>query len=134
MEIGEIYFIRERDRIDGGSSSYVKIGMVNKVTRNSQERLSDHQTGNPRDLELHHVTQTPGPFRIERFLHQQFSPNRVRSEWFRLSDEELALAIQTAERLVEEAFIYLRNKSGVNLLKSVFSSNQKIAATDESPQ
>ena len=132
MKIGEIYFIRERDRIDGGSSSYVKIGMVNELRRNSEERLSDHQTGNPRDLVLHHVTQTPGPFRIERFLHQRFGPNRVRSEWFRLSDEELAVAVQTAEQMAEEALLHIPIMEEASRLKDVVSSTDKIAPTEES--
>lgn len=134
MKIGEIYFIRERDRVDGESSTYVKIGMVNDVSRNSQERLSDHQTGNPRDLVLYHVTQTPGPFRVERFLHQMFGPRRVRSEWFRLSDDELESAIQTAERLAAEAFIHVPVMSEADALKRVLSSADKIAATEESTQ
>jgi len=70
MKVGEVYFIRERDRIDGGNSSYVKIGIVQDASSSdSQKRLHTHQTANPRDLELHHVTQTPGPYRVERFLH-----------------------------------------------------------------
>jgi len=134
MKIGEIYFIRERDRIDGGNSSYVKIGMVNDISRNSEERLSDHQTGNPRDLKLHHVTQTPGPFRVERFLHQQFGPRRVRSEWFQLSDEELSVAVQTAERLAQEAFVHVPVMEAADELKSVLSSSEKIAPTEESTE
>ena len=132
MKIGEIYFIRERDRIDGGTSSYVKIGMVKDVRRDSSERLSDHQTGNPRDLELHHVTRTAGPFRVERFLHQQLGPNRVRSEWFRLSDEELTLAVQMAERLAEEAFVQIPIMEEAERLGQQLSSSDKIASTEES--
>lgn len=134
MKIGEIYFIRERDRIDGGNSSYVKIGMVNDVSRDSEKRLSDHQTGNPRDLELHHVTQTPGPYRVERFLHQQFGPRRVRSEWFQLSDEELSLAVQTAERLAQEAFVHVPIMEAADKLGSVISSPEKIGPTEESTE
>lgn len=134
MKIGEIYFIRERDRLDGSISSFVKIGMVNDVSRNSAERLLDHQTGNPRDLVLHHVTQTPGPFRVERFLHQQYGPQRIRSEWFRLTDEELAVAVNTCERLAEEAFIYIPAIEKAEELASLVSSSEKIAATDKSTQ
>jgi hypothetical protein len=107
MRIGEIYFIRERDRRDGATSSYVKIGMVGDTDRGSHERLSEHQTGNPRDLELHHVTKTPNPFRVERFLHQRFGPKRVRNEWFDLEDNDLDVAVRVAEQLAEEAFVYL---------------------------
>lgn len=132
MKIGEIYFIRERDRLDGTFSSFVKIGMVNDVSRNSEERLLDHQTGNPRDLVLHHATKTPGPFRVERFLHQQYGPQRIRSEWFRLTDEELAVAVNTCERLAEEAFIHIPVIEKAEELAGLVSSTEKIAATDES--
>lgn len=132
MKIGEIYFIRERDRLDGTFSSFVKIGMVNDVSRNSEERLLDHQTGNPRDLVLHHATKTPGPFRVERFLHQQYGPQRIRSEWFRLTDEELAVAVNTCERLAEEAFIHIPVMEKAEELAGVVSSTEKIAVTDES--
>lgn len=132
MKIGEVYFIRERDRLDGANSQNVKIGIVKDVARDSQERLKDHQTGNPRDLELHHVTQTPGPHRVETFLHQKFGPNRVRSEWFRLSDEELETAVQTAERMALEAFTQFQFFTRAEELKKVVSSPEKIAASEES--
>ena len=134
LKIGEVYFICERDRLDGTSSSNVKIGIVEDVKRDSHKRLKAHQTGNPRDLELHHVTQTPGPHRVETFLHQQFGPNRVRSEWFRLSDEELDLAVQTAERMAQEAFLHVPVMKAAEELKDVVSSADKIAPTDESTQ
>lgn len=131
MKVGEVYFIRERDRIDGGSSTYVKIGVVQDISRDSQERIRDHQTGNPRNLELHHVTQTPGPYRVERFLHQKFGPKRVRSEWFRLSDTELEDAVQTAERMAEEAFVHVPIMKAAADLKDMISSPEKIPPTDE---
>ena len=132
MKIGEIYFIRERDRVDGGASSYVKIGMVNDVTRDSAERLRQHQTGNPRDLTLHHVTQTPGPFRVERFLHQHLGPHRVRSEWFSLTEHELDRAVQLAEQLAAEAFIFIPIIERAETLGGIESTEPKRAATEES--
>jgi len=132
MNIGEIYFIRERDRRDGGSSGYVKIGMVSDVLRGSRQRLGEHQTGNPRDLELHHVTQTPFPFRVERFLHQRFGRQRVRSEWFDLADDELADAISLSEQLAAEAFRFIPVIEKSLSLKTVLSSGQKIDPTSDS--
>lgn len=135
MKVGEVYFIRERDRIDGGNSSYVKIGIVQDASSSdSQKRLHTHQTANPRDLELHHVTQTPGPYRVERFLHQRFGPKRIRSEWFRFTDVDLAEAVQTAERMAAEAFIYIPIMKKAEELKTVTSTPDKIDATDESTQ
>lgn len=104
---GEIYFIRERDRKSGNHSPYVKIGMVRDTERGSIKRLEEHQTGNPRDLELRHVTLTLAPFRVERSLHQRFGPRRVRSEWFELNDEELTEAITLSESLANEMLGHL---------------------------
>ena len=41
---------------------------------------------------------------VEKFLHQRFGPNRVRSEWFALSDRELTEAVQLSERLAKRGF------------------------------
>jgi len=134
MKIGEIYFIKERDRIAGKNSSYVKIGMVGDTERGSKERLSEHQTGNPRDLELHHVVETPSPFRVEKYLHQQFGSHRVRSEWFALDDETLEHAVQTCERLAAEAFAYLPVVEESVRLKDVLSVGDKIAPSPEATE
>lgn len=128
-KIGEIYFIRERDRVDGGKSSYVKIGMVGDTERGSSERLNEHQTGNPRDLELHHVTQTPAPFRVEKFLHQHFGAKRVRSEWFALTDKELQEAVRISERIAKEAFTFLPILEKAAELKRSPSSGEKLSPT-----
>ena len=61
MIIGEVYFIGERDRSTGKLTENVKIGMVG-AKGDSGGRLKGHQTGNPRDLVLHHVVETPAPF------------------------------------------------------------------------
>jgi len=104
---GEIYFIRERDRKSGNHSPYVKIRMVSDTERGSFKRLEEHQTGNPRDLELIHVTPTPAPFRVESSLHQRFGPRRIRSEWFELNDDELNEAITLSESLQNEMLGHL---------------------------
>lgn len=129
MKIGEIYFIRERDRKYGDMSSYVKIGMVSDTERGSQQRMSEHQTGNPRDLKLHHVTQTPNPFRVEKFLHQRFGAQRVRNEWFELTDQDLEEAIRVAEQMSEEAFRYLPILIAAKDLADQISGNDKIQAS-----
>jgi hypothetical protein len=130
MKIGEIYFIREKDRKYGDISSYVKIGMVGDTERGSQQRMSEHQTGNPRDLELHHVTQTPNPFRVEKFLHQRFGAQRVKNEWFELTDQDLEEAIRVSEQLSEEAFVYLPIIEAAKGLAGQLS-DQDVIATSE---
>jgi hypothetical protein len=134
MKVGEVYFICERDRLDGTRTGCVKIGIVEDANQSSQKRLKQHQTGNPRDLELHHVTQTPAPHRVETFLHKRFGPNRARSEWFRLSDAELDLAVQAAEEMAKEAFQYISVITESKNLQRVVSSPEKVKPTVESTQ
>ena len=135
LDIGEIYFVQEVDRVDGTRSPYVKIGMVKDASRhNSEERLTDHQTGNPRNLSLYHVTKTPGPFRVERFLHQQFGPNRVKSEWFKLDDSELDAAVRIAEDMAREAFVHIPIIEEAERLGTTPSDDTKLAATAESTE
>ena len=134
MKIGEIYFIRERDRVSGKRTNYVKIGIVSDTERGSSERLTEHQTGNPRDLELHHVTQTPSPFRVEKFLHQRFGGNRVRSEWFALTDEELSEAVQVSERLAKDALTHVPVIDKAAVLARTQSAGDKIPATSEATE
>ena len=134
MKIGEIYFIRERDRVSGKRTNYVKIGIVSDAERGSSERLNEHQTGNPRDLELHHVTPTPSPFRVEKFLHQRFGGNRVRSEWFALMDKELSEAVQVSERLAKEALTHVPVIDKAAVLARTQSTGDKIPATPEATE
>ena len=93
MNIGEVYFIGERDRSTGKLTENVKIGMVG-AKGDSGERLKQHQTGNPRDLVLHHVVETPAPFWVENGLHQRLNGLRVRAEWHKLDPKGLEDAIQ----------------------------------------
>lgn len=131
MTIGEIYFIRERDRMDGQHSTYVKIGLVKSIERNSEERLSDHQTGNPRDLVLHHVVQTPSPYWVERGLHHRLGRKRVRGEWFLLELDELDESIQLAEQLAGEAFEVMDLIAEADRLKDTLSNGAILPSTDE---
>ena len=56
---GEIYFVREFQSGSKSLTPFVKIGLV-ASPRVSQERLLEHQTGNPRQLTIPegHVTAT----------------------------------------------------------------------------
>ncbi|MGA0081945.1 MAG: GIY-YIG nuclease family protein, partial [Ilumatobacteraceae bacterium] len=106
MNIGEVYFIGERDRSTGKLTENVKIGMVG-AKGDSGERLKQHQTGNPRDLVLHHVVETPAPFWVENGLHQRLTGLRVRAEWHKLDPKGLEDAIRLAEVLASESFVHM---------------------------
>ena len=43
---GEIYFIHTIDQASGDSHGYYKIGIV-RNERDSEQRIKEHQTGNP---------------------------------------------------------------------------------------
>jgi len=131
MTIGEIYFIRERDRMDGQHSTYVKIGLVKSIERNSEERLLDHQTGNPRDLVLHHKVQTPSPYWVERGLHHRLGRKRVRGEWFLLDLDELQTSIELAETLAGEAFQVVDLITEADRLKDTPSNGTVLPSTDD---
>jgi hypothetical protein len=96
--------------------------------------MSEHQTGNPRDLELHHVTQTPNPFRVEKFLHQRFGAQRVRNEWFELTDQDLEEAIRVSEQLSEEAFVYLPIIEAAKVLAKQLSDSDVVGASEDATE
>lgn len=43
---GQLYFLREKDYLTGEISRYVKIGLV-RNQKETEERISEHQTGKP---------------------------------------------------------------------------------------
>ena len=133
MKIGEVYFIREQDRSTGKLTENVKIGMVSKQGESSN-RLKQHQTGNPRDLILHHVVVTPAPFWVENGLHQRLDGVRVRAEWHRLEDKDLENAIRLAEVLAGESFEHIPFIDEQERLKSCVSNGEILEATAESSE
>jgi hypothetical protein len=133
MKIGEVYFIREQDRSTGKLTENVKIGMVSKQGESSN-RLKQHQTGNPRDLILHHVVVTPAPFWVENGLHQRLDGVRVRAEWHRLEDKDLENAIRLAEVLAGESFKHIPFIDEQERLKSCVSNGEILEATAESSE
>ncbi len=131
MNIGEVYFIGERDRSTGKMTENVKIGMVGEKG-DSGDRLKQHQTGNPRDLVLHHVVETPAPFWVENGLHQRLNGLRVRAEWHRLDPKGLEDAIRLAEMLAGESFVHIPFIKEYERLKKCVSNGDKIEPTEES--
>ena len=101
---GELYFVGEEDLIDGTLTPLVKIGLVReKEDRTSEERVREHQTGNPRRLRVLRVFASPVVDRVETLLQAEFAPRRIGGEWFHLPGAELDAAIQVAETRVNEA-------------------------------
>jgi hypothetical protein len=131
MKIGEVYFVGERDRSTGELTPNVKIGMVGDEG-GSVRRLKEHQTGNPRDLVLQHVIQTPAPFWLENALHQRLSAVRIRNEWHRLTTVEMSDAIALAESLSKETFDHYPFINEQRRLKGMISNGEIATPTEES--
>jgi len=127
---GEIYFIRERDYITGDVSPYVKIGLT-RDDRVSAARQGDHQTGNPRELFLHHAEKVDMVQTVEKTLHWQFAAKRVTGEWFLLDNQTLEAAVEKCRALGVEFQSHIDAIQVAERLGEVVSKGEPIAASNE---
>jgi len=103
MELGrgEIYFVTEQDGT--GHTEFVKIGLVgDSEGRSSSARMKEHQTGNPRPLQLLDIVETVFVTSVESRLHSEFAVRRVSGEWFRLDAPTLTAAVERCKTLAVE--------------------------------
>ena len=101
---GEIYFIGEVDVRSKEPSSYVKIGLVReRDDKRVDERVLEHQTGNPRQLTLLRSIKTPCVSKVENHLHRSFATSQVSGEWFHLDAQGLDESMALCEQLAEDA-------------------------------
>ena len=132
---GEIYFIRELDRATKGYTPFVKIGLVREAEdRDSFNRLVEHQTGNPRTLDLDRsgIVQTPAVDLVEAQLHRYFAPRRVSGEWFEFESEaQIQEAIKTATAFAKDAAARVPIFEDAEKLKNKVSIKGTKDATDE---
>ena len=132
---GEIYFIGEFDLKSGQRTEYVKIGIVRhgaKEDRTSQDRLLEHQTGNPRRLEIIHTITTDAVEAIETNLHYRFARHRVYGEWMRLDSKLLEEAKSEAESLRDQLATHVETFRRAEDLKNHISTEGKLAPTIDS--
>lgn len=127
---GEIYFVRERDYITGEVSPYVKIGLT-RDDRVSAARQGDHQTGNPRELFLHHAEKVDMVQTVEKTLHWQFAAKRVTGEWFLLDDRLLAEAVTKCRMLGIEFESHVDVIRTAEQLGSIASNGEPVPASNE---
>jgi hypothetical protein len=131
---GEIYFIGEKDLKTGLTTSYCKIGIVRegaKGPRSSDERLLEHQTGNPRKLFLRDIVVAPAVEEIETRVHRIFAPLRVNGEWLELSDEQYAEALRITNTMSKEAEASLSALQSAESLKDISSNGTSIEPPPE---
>lgn len=129
---GELYFINETDFKTGEQSEYYKIGIVRDVTkRDSKNRLLEHQTGNPRKLELVKTLIISAVEKVETNLHYFFASNRVAGEWMCFTEAELQKAYEKAEELSKEMQLLEPDFRRAEELKDIASNGQVFSANDQ---
>jgi hypothetical protein len=130
-QAGEIYFVREHDR-DGELTHFVKIGLV-KSPRTSEDRLIEHQTGNPRRLVIPegHIVFTEAVSLVEAQLHRRFATDRIGGEWFNFSDpNKLDAAIAASKALAVEVGLATPLLLQADALESQASNQTMVPATE----
>lgn len=128
---GEIYFIAERD--GSSNTGFIKIGLVRERDgRDSYDRIKEHQTGNPRSLELLNVVKTVLVSTVENTLHREYAGRRVSGEWFKLDQPALADAVARCTVLAETYAAHLPTLQSANAYDQSLSVPITIMATDES--
>ena len=128
---GEIYFIAEEPSV-GTPLVRVKIGLVRESqNRDSRDRRADHQTGNPRRLVLVDVIKTARVAMVENSLHQRYAQSRGIGEWFELTEEELATAINTCRDLASLQQQHLPILQAADQMRHTNRNKSSIDATSE---
>jgi len=129
---GEIYFIREKDLLTKEVTSYVKVGLVREgEDRGSEERASEHQTGNPRQLYVEKIVKTEAVSAVENMLHDHFANQRVSGEWFEFDESQLKSCISLAESLAGQAKLSAVHFAKAKDLKDTVSKEKAIEASTD---
>jgi hypothetical protein len=84
---GFVYLIRY------GNSNFYKIGMSKKPL----ERIKQIQSAIPEVLTLLRSIETLDMTALEAYFHEMFSRNRVRSEWFEMTNSDISLFMDYTE-------------------------------------
>lgn len=100
---GELYVISEKDVMTGERTHYYKCGIVRGGTgRGTDERLLEHQTGNPRRLFIVESFLSPSVEFVETSIHHRWASKRVNGEWFRLDERELTSLLESIKSFIAE--------------------------------
>lgn len=129
---GSIYFLRERDYQTGQISPYVKIGLV-RNDKLTSTRISEHQTGNPREIIDFHTIQVPFVEDLETRLHYLYGHRWISGEWFILNDTEIKEVIKVAKDYAKRQTKIIRNHDLVSDLSNC-SSNGLVLPTSKKAQ
>jgi len=129
---GEIYFIGEVDVRSKEPSSYVKIGLVReRDDKRVEERVLEHQTGNPRQLTLLRSIKTPCVSKVENHLHRSFATSQVSGEWFHLNAGGLGQSMALCQQLADDADRRSVFVETAKALSSQVSNGESLDPTNE---
>ena len=127
---GEIYFVREQEV--NGFSPYTKIGLIKYTEdRDSQSRIGEHQTGNPRPLIVFRFVPTFCVTAAETYMHRKYASYRFHGEWFQLSESQILEAVDFCESLAKR---FEREKGVLDTAKKSkdeVSNGETIGTSDE---
>lgn len=79
--MGYIYLIGELD-----SLNTYKIGVTKH--KNIEQRISELQTGNAKELYVRAYFESKYPYKLEKMLHRRFGTTHILNEWFELSEDD----------------------------------------------
>lgn len=100
---GALYVLGEREQSSESLTGFYKIGVVKESEiRDVGKRISEHQTGNPR--EIVHVAEFEANFitSLEQYIHALYVLRRAKGEWFRFDESELPDLYQTIQTIIDE--------------------------------
>ena len=132
--LGEVYFLGEVELDSTNRTPFVKIGLVrgNAKDRTTEKRLTEHQTGNPRQIVELAVLKTAEADRVETLLHKVFASWRVSGEWFNLQNGRLDDVLAEGERIVSLVAAESDLKAQAKALEVVPSEGEKLPADSAS--
>lgn len=100
---GALYVLGEREQSSDVLTGFYKIGVVKESEiRDVGKRISEHQTGNPR--EIVHVADFEANFitSLEQYIHALYVLRRAKGEWFRFDEGELPGLYHTIKNIISE--------------------------------
>lgn len=116
--VGSVYFCRISPRAIGGDPSQLKACLTKsgyaEVARKLQaikvgyireggmdavaRRVQSFNTGSPFEIELHKAVQCKEPEMWEAILHEKYKKDRIKLEWFDITDEAIDSSLQVIAR------------------------------------
>lgn len=130
---GQLYFLRERDFLTNEVSRYVKIGLV-RDKKETEERIREHQTGNPREIYDYCSLESPFVEHLETLMHYWYGPKWITGEWFDMTEEETDAAIEVASELIGEQKEIEENLKLSYQLGTIESSGEMKSADEQSKE